>query len=81
MGSQARRPFCLPFLVGKTPASMTFPEFQRADSNSCKSKEEQPGNHLRPCTHPNLVSNPTLLKLQKKEECRTVTALILIAYP
>ena len=24
-------PFCPPFLVGKTPASMTFPEFQRAD--------------------------------------------------
>ena len=27
-GSQARRPFCSLFLVGKTPASMTFPEFQ-----------------------------------------------------
>ena len=32
-GSWAWKPFCLPFLVGKTPASMTFPEFQRADSN------------------------------------------------
>ena len=30
--SGAWRPFCLPFLVGKTQASMTFPEFQRADS-------------------------------------------------
>ena len=28
------RPFCPPFLVGKTPASMTLSEFQRADSNS-----------------------------------------------
>ena len=34
-GSQAGRPFCPPFLVGKTPASITLPEFQRADSNSC----------------------------------------------
>ena len=32
-GSRASRPFCPPFIVGKTPASMTFPEFQRADSN------------------------------------------------
>ena len=30
-GSLAWRPFCPPFLVGKTPASMTFPEFHRAD--------------------------------------------------
>ena len=30
-GSRSWRPFCPPFLVGKTPASMTFPEFQRAD--------------------------------------------------
>ena len=29
--SQAWTSFCPPFLVGKTPASMTFPEFQRAD--------------------------------------------------
>ena len=27
---QARTPFCPLLLVGKTPASMTFPEFQRA---------------------------------------------------
>ena len=27
--------FCLPFLVGKTLATMIFPEFQRADQNSC----------------------------------------------
>ena len=32
---QAQRPFCLPFLAGKTPASTIFPELQRADSNSC----------------------------------------------
>ena len=41
-GSQAWRPFCPPFLVGKTPSSMTFPEFQRAELNSCSSREEQP---------------------------------------
>ena len=34
-GAWAWMPFCPPFLVGKTPASITFPEFQRADSNSC----------------------------------------------
>ena len=27
--------FCPPFLIGQTPTSMTFPEFQRADLNSC----------------------------------------------
>ena len=32
VGSQAPRPFWPPFLVGKTPAFRTFPEFQRADS-------------------------------------------------
>ena len=47
--------FCLPFLVCReqTPASKTFPEFLRADLNSCPSgkgedaetKEEQPGNN------------------------------------
>ena len=31
-GSQAQMPFCLLFLPGKTPAIMTFPEFQRAVS-------------------------------------------------
>ena len=31
VGSWAWRPFCLSFLVGKTPASMTFSEFQRAE--------------------------------------------------
>ena len=30
-GFQAQRPFCPPFLVGKTPAVMTFHVFQRAD--------------------------------------------------
>ena len=30
-GSQAQRPFCPPFLIGRTPASMTSPELQRAD--------------------------------------------------
>ena len=30
-GSLAWRPFCPPFLVGKTPASMTFPELHKAD--------------------------------------------------
>lgn len=34
-GSQAQRPFCPPFLGGKTPASMSLPEFQRADVNRC----------------------------------------------
>ena len=46
-GSQAQRPFSPPFLVGKTPAIMTFHEFQRVDLNSCKSREQQPRNHLR----------------------------------
>ena len=40
-GFWAQKPFCPPFLVGKTPASTTSPEFQRADSNSYRSKEEQ----------------------------------------
>ena len=30
-GSWARRSFCPPFLRVKTPASMTFSEFQRAE--------------------------------------------------
>ena len=33
-GSQKWKPSCPPFLVGKTPAIITFPEFQR-DSNCC----------------------------------------------
>lgn len=28
--------YCLPFLVGKTPASMTFLDFQRTDVNFLK---------------------------------------------
>ena len=28
--SQAQWPFCSPFLIGKTPASMTFSEFQKS---------------------------------------------------
>ena len=39
--------FCLPFFVGKTPASMTFPEFQRVDLNIANQSEEQPRNQLR----------------------------------
>ena len=31
VGSWAWRPFCPSFLVGKTPASMTFSEFQRTE--------------------------------------------------
>ena len=34
-GSQAQRPFSPTFLVGKTPAIMTFPGFQGSDWNSC----------------------------------------------
>ena len=34
-GSQAQRPFSPPFLVGKTPAIMTFPGFRGSDWNSC----------------------------------------------
>ena len=46
---------CLPFLVSReqSPASMTVPQFQRADLNSCQSgkggnaetREEQPRNN------------------------------------
>ena len=38
--------------------------------------------NLKSCTHPNLVSKPThpVEILQKKEECKTVTSLILITY-
>ena len=35
--AQARRPFCPPFFMGKTPASMTFPGFQRVDPNYSRS--------------------------------------------
>ena len=35
------------FLEGEIPASVTFLEFQRADSNNCSSREKQPRNHLR----------------------------------
>ena len=45
-GSQAWRPFCPPFLVGKTSVSITFLEFQREGLNSCQSREGQPRNHL-----------------------------------
>lgn len=38
---------CPPFLTGKTPVTLTFPELQSAYSNSCWSREEQPGNHQR----------------------------------
>ena len=34
-GSQKWKPLCLSFLVGKTPAIITFPEFQIRDSNCC----------------------------------------------
>ena len=34
VGLWTQRPFCPPFLVGKTLASLTFPEFQRTDSKS-----------------------------------------------
>ena len=40
-GFWAQKPFCPPFLLGKTPASTTSPEFQRADSSSYCSEEEQ----------------------------------------
>ena len=50
-GSQAQRPFCSPFLAGKTPASMTFPEFQRADyqtvANQGKSSQGPPEARLK----------------------------------
>ena len=87
--SWAWRTFCPPFLVGKTPASMTS-EFQRVEELLIKGEAamKPPGaeahphwdtDHLGPCTDPNLVSSPTLWKLQKKE-CKTVTALILITH-
>ena len=48
VGSWERKPFIFfLFLEGKIPASVTFLELQRADSNNCSSKEEQPRNHLR----------------------------------
>ena len=48
MGSWERKPFIFfLFLEGKIPASVTFLELQRADSNNCSSREEQPRNHLR----------------------------------
>ena len=34
LGSRSWRPFCPLILVGNTPASMTFPEFQKVGSNS-----------------------------------------------
>ena len=39
--------------------------------------------NLKSYTHPNLVSKPThpVEILRKKEECKTVTSLILITYP
>ena len=39
-GSRARRPFCPPFLVGKTPAIIIFHEFQTLDLNNCQSRED-----------------------------------------
>ena len=76
--SWAQRTFCPPFLVGKIPASMTFSEFQRAEELLIKGEaamkppraEAHPHrdmDHLGPYTDPNLVSSPTLQKLQKKE--------------
>ena len=48
VGSWERKPFIFfLFLEGKIPASVTFLELQRADSNNCSSREEQPRNHLR----------------------------------
>ena len=35
LGLLAKKPFSPLFLLGKTPASMIFPEFQRADSSYC----------------------------------------------
>ena len=36
-------------------------------------------DHLRPCTNPNLVKNPALLKICRRKNM-TITALILITY-
>ena len=46
-GSWAQKPICPAFLTSKTPATLTFPELQSAYSNSCWSREEQPGNYQR----------------------------------
>ena len=47
VGSWAQKPICPAFLTSKTPATLTFPELQSAYSNSCWSREEQPGNRQR----------------------------------
>ena len=50
MGLPGAGAFLSSFLVGKTPASMAFPEFQRAGSREelvLSSLEEQPRDHLR----------------------------------
>ena len=39
-GSWAQKSFCPPFLIGKAPTSMVFPEFQKTGLNSCWSREE-----------------------------------------
>ena len=49
VGSWERKSFFFFFLFleGEIPASVTFLEFQRADSNNCSSREKQPRKRLR----------------------------------
>ena len=69
-GSWTRRSLCPPFLVGKTPASMTFSESQRAEQllikggaarkppeARLKGIQELGDLTIQAAAHPNLVSN------------------------
>ena len=73
------RPFCLPFPLGKArlndllwvPKGRTVGNQERSIQETTWGKtkgirEVRRPDHLRPCMHPNMVGNPTLLKF-----CRT----------
>ena len=48
-GSRAQRPFWFPFLIGRTAASMTFCEFQRAEQLLIKEGCSHRGNRSNSC--------------------------------
>ena len=90
-GSWAWRPYCPPFLL---QPPWPFPKGQLLIKGGTAKKPTEARlkrpeklikirglDHLRPCTHPNLVSTPNLLKLcRRKKNARLFTALILIPY-
>ena len=90
-GSWAWRPYCPPFLL---QPPRPFPKGQLLIKGGTAKKPPEARlkrpeklikirglDHLRPCTHANLASTPTLVKLcSRKKNARVLTALTLGTY-